>query len=430
MKQSESGNIGRAITGSPVLRSFRNPDYRFYLPGSLAQFTALSMQIFSGPFLMYYLTGSKILLGTMALISAFPMILISLFGGAIADRFKKKRIVIVCVLAAAIVAVGIALMLSSNIISPDKEGSWGFLLAAVLIMGTLMGLMMPALQALVAEIVKREQLMNAVAVNTMGMNILFVVGPRLASYLIDTYGYDAVYYAMAGCYVLSAFFIFFVRSSGLTTTPPPPSPTSIAPDKANILGEIQKGLQYIHKEPSILAVLVFSLVVTVLSQPYQQLLPIFVEDILKVGTTGGGELMMIAGLGALIGSIIITFLPNKKRGLMLLWSGLIAGLALISFSFSTIWGLSLGTMVFIGLAQTFRMTISSTLLQAYSEPEYRGRVMSIFSMQWGLMSIFTFIAGVLSEIVSVQWVLGSLAILLVILSILSVVFVPIIRRVE
>jgi len=429
VKQSESGNIGKAITGFPVLRSFRNPDYRFYLPGSLAQFTALSMQIFSGPFLMYYLTGSKALLGTMALISAFPMILISLFGGAIADRIKKKRIVIVCVLASTVVAVGIALMLSSGIISPEKEGSWWILMVAVLIMGCLMGLMMPALQALVADIVKRDQLMNAVAINTMGMNILFVIGPRLASYLIDTYGYDYVYYAMAGCYVLSAFFIVFVRGSG-PTTPPPPGPTSIAPGKANILGEINKGFQYIRKEPLILAVLAFSLVVTVLSQPYQQLLPIFVEDILKVGTTGGSELMMIAGLGALIGSIIITFLPNKKRGLMLLGSGLIAGIALISFSFSTIWGLSLGTMIFIGFAHSFRMTISSTLLQAYSEPEYRGRVMSIFSMQWGLMSVFTFIAGILSEVVSVQWVLGTLAMILVALSILSVLFVRGIREVE
>jgi len=429
VKQSESDNTGNAVTGFPILRSFRNPDYRFYLPGSLAQFTALSMQIFSGPFLMYHLTGSKTLLGTMALISAFPMIFVSLFGGAIADRIKKKRIVIACVLASAVVAVGIALLLSSGIISREKEGSWWILMAAVLIMGSLMGLMMPALQALVADIVKREQLMNAVAVNTMGMNILFVIGPRLASYLIDTYGYDSVYFAMAGCYVLSAFFIFFVRGTGVTTSPAP-GPASIAPDKANIMGEIQKGFQYIRKEPMILAVLVFSLLVTVLSQPYQQLLPIFVEDIFKVGTTGGGELMMIAGLGALIGSIVITFLPNKKRGLMLLGSGLVAGFALISFSFSTIWGLSLGTMVFIGLAQTFRMTISSTLLQAYSKPEYRGRVMSIFSMQWGLMSIFTFIAGILSETVSVQWVLGSLAMLLVALSLLSLVFVRSIRRVE
>jgi len=429
VKQSESGNTGNTVTGFPVLRSFKTPDYRFYLPGSLAQFTALSMQIFSGPFLMYYLTGSKTLLGTMALISAFPMIFVSLYGGAIADRIKKKRIVIVCVLASAVVAVGIALLLSSGIISPEKEGSWGILMVAVLIMGSLMGLMMPALQALVADIVKREQLMNAVAVNTMGMNILFVIGPRLASYLIDTYGYDSVYYAMAGCYVLSAFFIFFVRGTGLTTSSVP-GLASIAPDKANILGEIQKGFQYIRKESMIMVVLIFSLVVTVLSQPYQQLLPIFVEDIFKVGTTGGGELMMIAGLGALIGSIIITFLPNKKRGLMLLGSGLIAGIALIAFSFSTIWGLSLGTMVFVGFSQTFRQTISSTLLQAYSEPEYRGRVMSIFSMQWGLMSIFTFVAGILSEVVSVQWVLGGLAMLLVVLSLLSLAFAPSIRRVE
>jgi len=429
VKQSESGNNGKGITGFPVLRSFKNPDYRFYLPGSLAQVTALSMQIFTGPFLMYYLTGSKALLGTMALVSAFPMILVSLFGGAIADRIKKNRIVIVNVLASAVVSVGIAVALSSGFISPEKEGSWWIFMLAVLIMGSLMGLMMPALQALVAEIVEREHLMNAVAVNTMGMNVLFVIGPRLAGYLIDSYGYDYVYYAMAGCYVLSAFFIAFIRGSGLTN-PPPSGPTSIAPGRANILGEIQKGFQYIHKESLILAVLVFSLLVTVLSQPYQQLLPIFVEDILKVGTTGGSELMMIAGLGALIGSIIITFLPNKKRGLMLLGSGLIAGIALISFSFSTIWGLSLGTMIFIGFAHSFRMTISSTLLQAYSEPEYRGRVMSIFSMQWGLMSVFTFIAGILSEVVSVQWVLGTLAMILVALSILSVLFVRGIREVE
>jgi MFS family permease len=387
------------------------------------------MQFFSGPFLMYYLTGSKALLGTMALVSSLPMIFVSLFGGAFADRIKKKHIVIVNVLASAVVSVGIAVALSSGFISPEKEGSWWIFMIAVLITGSLMGMMMPALQALVADIVKREQLMNAVAVNTMGTNILFVIGPRLASYLIDTYGYDSVYYAMAVFYVLSAFFIAFIRGAG-PTTPPPLGPTSIAPGKANILGEIQKGFQYIRKEPLILALLAFSLVVTVLSQPYQQLLPIFVEDILKVGTTGGGELMMITGLGALIGSIIITFLPNKKRGLMLIGSGIMAGMALIAFSFSTIWGLSLGTMIFIGFSGTFRMTISTTLLQAYSEPEYRGRVMSIFSMQWGLMSVFTFIAGILSEVVSVQWVLGTLAMLLVVLSILSVLFVPSIRKVE
>ena len=115
---------------------------------------------------------------------------------------------------------------------------------------------------------------------------------------------------------------------------------------------------------------------------------------------------------------------------MLLGSGLLSGTALVAFSFSTIWGLSLGIMVFIGIGHTFRMTIGSTLLQAYADPEYRGRVISIYSMQWGLMNVCTFFAGVLGEAVPVQWVLGSLAMLLIILSILAISFVPSLRKLD
>lgn len=111
-------------------------------------------------------------------------------------------------------------------------------------------------------------------------------------------------------------------------------------------------------------------------------------------------------------------------------SGLIAGSALVVFSFSTIWELSLSIMILIGLGQTFRMTISSTLLQAYAEPEYRGRVMSIYSMQWGLMSVVTFLAGVLAEIFPVQWVLGSLSMLLIAGSVLAIFFIPSFRKLD
>jgi len=172
------------------------------------------------------------------------------------------------------------------------------------------------------------------------------------------------------------------------------------------------------------------LVATALSMPYQQLLPIYTDDILKVTATEQGVLMSTAGIGALMGSIILTSIPNKKRGLMLMGSGLIAGSALVVFSFSTIWGLSLATMVFIGLGQTFRMTIGSTLLQAYAEAEYRGRVMSIFSMQWGLMSVITFFAGLISESAPIQWVLGSISMLLIALSFLAIVFIPSFRKLD
>ena len=405
--------------GMHMFRSLRNPAYRLYLPGSLFQFAALNMQIITGPLLMYRLTESPTLLGLMALIGAIPIIFISVFGGAIADRIPKRRVVIIGLIGSAVVALGIALTITTGIISKENSGSWGILVAGILCMGILMGIMMPALQALIAEIVDREELMNAVAFNTMGMNILTVAAPSVAGAIIDSLGFDAVFYVMTCMYICSVAFIFLVPSGGRSVT-----------DRSHILVEIQKGFSYIRRDPLILIVLLFSLVATALSMPYQQLLPIYIDDILKVSATRMGVLMSVAGAGAFIGSVILTALPNKRRGLLLMSSGLIAGSALVVFSFSTVWELSLGIMVLIGVGQTFRMTISSTLLQAYSEPEYRGRVMSIYSIQWGLMSVITFVAGVLAETFPVQWVLGSLSMILIAASVLAIIFIPSFRKLD
>jgi len=377
------------------------------------------MQIITGPLLMYRITGSPALLGTMALVSAFPMIFVSLFGGAVADRIPKKRVAIIGLLGSSALAIVVALLLSTGYISRDNPDSWMILVVTALLMGSLMGLMMPALQSIVAEIVAREELMNAVALNTMGMNILNLVAPGLAGFMIDAFDFHAVYFTMAGLYLCSALFISFLPATRQTTA-----------GGGNILEEIRQGFRYIRKDRMILFVLGFSLMVTVLAMPYQQLLPIYVDDILKVGATGMGVLMSVSGAGALVGSIILVSLPNKRRGIMLMASGLVAGMALVVFSFSATWALSLSVIIFIGLAHTFRMTIGSTLLQANAEPEYRGRVMSIFSMQWGFMSVCTFVAGILAEYIPVQWILGVLAMLLITLSALAIIFIPSIRRLD
>lgn len=109
-----------------MLRSLRNPAYRLYLPGSLCQFASLSMQIVTGPMLMYRLTGSPALLGTMALISAFPMIFVSLFGGAIADRIQKKRVIIMGLIGSTVVSLGIAIALSIGYISKENSSLISF----------------------------------------------------------------------------------------------------------------------------------------------------------------------------------------------------------------------------------------------------------------------------------------------------------------
>jgi MFS family permease len=410
---------GSARFGAGLINCLRNPSYLLYFFGTIAHFAAMSMQIVTGPLLIYRLTDSPGLLGTMSLVGSLPMILISVYGGAIADRMQKKKILVAGLIGSATVSLCIGLALITGLLSKDNTGSWWILFACSFVQGIIMGLMMPALQAIIPEIVNRNQLMNAIALNTLGMNILNLAAPMIAGFVIDSFGFQIVYFSMSGLYICAAVFISFI-----------PAGIKAISSSTKIVSEIQQGFQYIRKDFLILFILAFTFIVVVLSMPYQTLMPIFTEDILKVGARGLGALMGMAGLGALLGSIILALLPNKKRGILLLSSGILAGVSLIVFSFSRYMGLSMVFIFFIGLSQTFRMTIGNALLQSSTQGPYMGRVMSILNMQWGFMSVCTFFAGILAEIVPVQWVLGGLAALLAVLSILFLIFVPKIRKMD
>jgi MFS family permease len=347
------------------------------------------------------------------------MLVLSLFGGAIADRVQKKRVLIISLVGSAIISFGTALALSYGMLSKENDGSWWILVLTSVLQGTILGITMPARQALIPELVSREQQMNAVAVNMLGMNVLSLVAPALAGFLIDAFDFQAVFYTMGALNIYAIIFILCIRHTSRINT-----------GSSNLLDDVKKGFHYIRQDRTILLVLGFTLFVVVLSMPYQQLLPIFVDDILKVGATGLGVIMSVSGAGALVGSLIMTLLPNKKRGLVLLAGGLVSGIALVAFAFSSVWTLSLVFMIFVGLGQTIRGTISSALLQSYTEARYMGRVMSIFMMQWGIVSLCTFLAGMMAEVFAVQWVVGGFAMALILITLLSYAFSPRIRKLE
>jgi MFS family permease len=419
LSTSEPGESALIPSGLKTLSSLQNPVYRTYFFGMLGQFASMSMQMVTGSLLIYRLTDSSALLGTMSLASAVPMIFVSMFGGAIADRVQKKQVLVLGLLCSAGIAFGVALALSTGYISRERAGSWWILMVSSFLMGTVMGMMMPARQAIIPEIVSREHIMNAIALNWLGMNVLSLVGPGLAGVIIDTMSFSAVYYVMTGLYLYGAIMLLFL-----------PRTSQVISKTSNILEDIQKGFKYVRDDATLLFILVFTLIVVMLSMPYQQMLPIYVDDILKVGATGMGILMSVSGAGALVGSLVIASLPDKKRGYMLLMSGFVIGLSLIIFALSTSWPLSLAFIVFMGLGQTLRGTISSALLQSYTEASYMGRVMSILMMQWGVMSLCTFAAGLMAEVIPVQWVLGGFALALVVISVLAVILSPRIRRLD
>lgn len=337
----------------------------------------------------------------------------------IADRVQKKYVLLAGLFGSGIVSLGIAITLTLGLLGEDQPGSWWILAAGSLLQGSIMGLMIPSRQAIIAEIVSDEELMNAISLDTMGMNALRLTAPALTGFLIDLLGFQSVYYTMTGMYFMGTVFLAFMPLTGRMTI-----------KGGNAVAEIAEGFKYIKNETTILLLLLFTLVAVMFSMPYMMMMPIFADSVLKVGASGMGVLVSIGGIGAIIGSLLFASLPNKKRGLMLLASSLFLGVSLASFSASTSWPLSLVLMVFVGFGQSGRMTLGNTLIQYYVEDEYRGRVMSVYMMEFGLTSFGTFAAGILAEKIGAQWSLGGFAGVLVIVSLLAIIFIPRIRKLD
>jgi MFS family permease len=377
----------------------------------------MHMQIVARSLLIYRLTGSAAILGAVSLANALPMLCVSLFGGVIGDRVHKKYVLLIGQTTAALVAFGVALSLTLGYLSPERAGSWWILMCASVLQGTVMGLMIPSRQAIIPEIVGEKQLMNAVALNTLGLNVLRLIAPAVAGFLIDAFDFEAVYYTMTCMYLVA---VLFVALRPLTGT--------ISLDGGGTLANIKEGWKYIFNETTIVLILLLVLFMAVLSRPYQMMMPIFADDILKVGASGMGVLLSVSGVGAMVGSLTLASLLNKKRGLMLLVSSLILGLALVGFSFSRSWYLSLALVALVGMGQAARMTLGNTLLMYYTDKGYRGRVMSFYEMNIGLSNLGIFGAGLLAEATGVQWAVGGFAIILVFLAILAFPFVPQVRK--
>ncbi len=410
--------------GAPILnlrtfRSLKNPVYRLLFGGMIGQMAGMNMQLMAASLLIYRMTDSAILLGFMALAFAGPMLLFSLFGGIIADRIHKKYVLLGGQLISAVISLSIALSLILGYLSTEYGSSWWILIVAAVCQGIVMSLMMPSSQAILYEIVGGDQLLNAVSLNALAMNGFRIMGPALAGFLIDAFDFAAVYFLMSALYLMSAIFI---------SRMPLTAKTPFAGE--GVLSDIKEGLNYVRHERTILIILAFSLFSVVLVMPYVHLMPIFIEDILKVGASEMGVLMSASGIGAIIGSFILASLPNKKRGLLFVISSLCSSIALISFAFSKTWSLSLLLIAFVGLGQSGRMALGNTLLQYYSKAEYRGRVMSISMMEIGLMSFGAFGAALLTETIGVQWAIGGFAIVLVFLSIFTLAFAPRLRKLK
>jgi MFS family permease len=418
----EGGPGGLSGWSKKAFVSFKSPVYRLYFFSMVGHWSSMNMQMFARNLLVWYITGSGAVLGVLALAHAVPMILLTLPGGVLADRLQKKNVIQVCQIASVLVSLGTTLALVSGYLSPANPESWWVLALSGVLQGVVMGIMTPSRSAIISEIVPPHQLMNAISLNNLGMNVFRIISPALAGVLIDVFDFWVVYAIMTFMIMTSVVFIALVPPTGT------PSKTM---EVSSSLQDIVEGWKYIRGQKTIFAILIFTAVGMILGAPYSQLLPMFAEpEILNISGTGLGILMMVSGIGAIIGSLVLASLSNRRRGAILISAVLLMGLTLVGFSFSAWLPLSMMFIFFIGMGSTVQMALGNSLIQYYVDATYRGRVMSFFMLCFGLSSLGAFFAGIMAEGIGVQWAVGSLAILLVIFTLGIITMAPRIRKLD
>ena len=398
------------------------PAYRIFFGALLMQMTAMNMQMVARSWFMYELTGSAVMLGAVGLGSALPILTVSLFGGVLADRIRKRSILVAGQFASALVALGIAVSISVGAIA------WIHLFVAALLQGLVLSLMMPARQALIYELVGDNTLMNAIALNAAAMNFIRLTAPAFAGFFIAFWSIEGVYYIMAVFYAIG--FMFAVRLPRTGTDRRRESTT---------IQELTEGLRYIRHNADVLAILVLTLLTTILSMPYLFLLPIFTRDIflvdvsifgrlaswpligslllaLRESSARQGLLISVSGLGALAGSLVVASMSSRKRGLIFLLSLLLTAASLVAFSATGSYLLAMIFFISMGLGQAGRLALSNTLLLSNTDDTHKGRVMSVYMMNWGITLVGVFLVSILADRVGVQLAVGGSAGLLAVIT--------------
>ena len=364
----------------------------------------MQMQMLVRGYLVYDLTGSASLLGLATAGSAVPMLALALFGGAIADRLERKRIIQVGQAAAAMIPLVMGIAITTGVIE------WYHLLIAGVVQGAVFSFMMPARQAIIPQLVGPRLLTNAMALNAAAMSATTLIAPAIAGGLYAVVGPDKVYYVIAGLGLIAV----------LLTTMVPKHATRKSAARGRMTKDIAAGLGYVRHNSLVMVLLLMALVTTLLAQPFRFLLPIFVVDVYHKGPESMGLLVAVMGAGSLVGSLIIAALGNWKRGLLLLLGSFLSGIALLMISVFPLYLVAAAIMVPLGLGDAARRSLNQALIMEETEDQYRGRVMSVFMMNFGLMPLGVLPTAFVADLLGGQWAIGILAVMLLIAT--SVIF--------
>ena len=384
--------------------------------GSFASFMALNMQMITRGWLVLRLADDSPLSLSLVMVSfAAPMMFVSLIGGALADRISRKRMVMFSQAGNAILALLVATLDITDVVE-----FWHLMVLGVL-NGSLMAFNMPSRQAMISDTVPEDKLMNAISLSSSAMNLTRILGPALAGILILYIDTAGVFFLISGIYVFATLSIVTINAG----TKPASS------SRRGMTGDIREGLAYVLGDPTLKGLILIGFIASLFGFSYFALLPAWGREALDVGSADLGILMMLMGIGALVGTLILASMSHiKRRGAILLAACVVWGIGLALFSQSTSFTFAVPFLLVIGLVSSLFMSLNMTLIQVYAAREMRGRVTSIMMMTFGLMPLSALPFGALAEWQTTPFALMVSGILLAVFTLIFIFAYPSLRRTQ
>lgn len=380
-------------TGNPALpavplarRAFAalaHRNFRLFYAGQFVSLIGTWMQSTALGWLVLELTDSEFLLGIATAAASLPVLLFTLYAGVVADRLDKRRILLVAQTVALLQAVSMTVLSASHTIT------YPLILLLVLVLGTANAFEIPTRQSFFVDLVAREDLTNAIALNSSAFSATRIVGPAVAGALIGAVGTAAAFGLNALSYLAVIVGLLLIR------LPPFRRPERTASTRDNL----REGFAFIRENRTIATLVAIVAAISIFGFPFVMLMPVFARDVLHVGAVGLGWLLAASGAGSLAGALVLTVLPARvPRGAVLLASSVAFTGFLAAFALSRSYPLSLALLACMGFSMILNNATTNALLQSLVPNELRGRVMAVYVFMFlGMAPLGALQAGTLAR---------------------------------
>ena len=345
--------------------------------------------------LVYDLTGDEFKLGLISFLQAIPELLVGPIAGADLDRVDRRKVLMVVQVVMILNMVAVTLLIATDTIQ-----FWHLAIVA-LTLGIVTGFDWPARLAMAPTLVDRSRLQSAVAINSAAFNGARVLGPSIAGWMIGALGI-AFCFGFTSVAAVPFLLVLFTLSTGMMRRPVPLDETAKQPESP--VATLIEGYRYIWRTPTVRALLSVDIVPIALGMAYSTMAPAIAKDVLKLPDGGLGWLLTANGIGALAGTLLVAMLSGvRHRGRIVIGGIALFATMLIIFGLSGSLWISLPAILLLGLVFSTYGTMNDTLVQTNIDESYRGRIVAVQTMLWGLTPIGGLLAGTLADTFNVQW---------------------------